>query len=90
MIVKLFGVGDILAAWTLVMLNLGYRGIWVYLAVMSIVYLLVKGVIFFFDFASILDLFSAFMMVLALGSFMTFWMYVFAAWLLQKGIRSFM
>ncbi len=88
MIVKLFGLGDLLGAVSLVLINLGYRGIVVYLAIASALYLFVKGMIFFFDLASFLDIFSAVMIVLALFGFQTVWLYVFAAWLAQKGIRS--
>jgi len=90
MIVILFGLADILAGLSLALVNFGVGGVMVYLALASAAYLLVKGVVFFFDFASFLDLVSALMIILALFGFRTLWAYVFAAWLLQKGIRSLM
>ncbi|MFH0752818.1 MAG: hypothetical protein V1914_04465 [archaeon] len=90
MIVKLFGLGDLVAAVSLVLLNLDVGGFAVYLAIASAVYLILKGLIFFFDLASFLDILSAVMIVLALFGFRSMWLYVFAAWLLQKAVRSYL
>lgn len=88
MLVKLFGLGDLLAAVSLVLLNLGFKGFVVYLAIASAIYLGLKGLAFFFDFASFLDILSAVMILLALLGFRSVVFYVFAVWMLQKGIRS--
>lgn len=88
MFVKLMGLGDLLAAVSLVLLNLDFGGFVVYLAIASAIYLGLKGAIFFFDFASLMDLFSVVIIVMALMGFRSAVIYVFVFWLLQKGVRS--
>ncbi len=89
MIVKLMGLGDLAAASSLVLLNLGVGGFATTLAMASAVYLGIKGIIFFFDFASLMDIFSAIALVLMLFfDFRSAVVYLFVFWLLQKGVRS--
>lgn len=88
MLIKLFGLADVASAISLVLLSWGFRGWVVSFAIVSAIYLSVKGVVFFFDFASLLDLFSAVMIVLVIAGFESVIVYIFVLWLLQKGVRS--
>ena len=89
MIVKLFGIGDLIAAVSLVLLYLGVDGFVVTFAVASAVYLGLKGAVFLYNFASIMDILSAVVFVLVLFfDFHSSFVYLFVFWLLQKGLRS--
>ena len=89
MLVKLFGIGDLIAASSIVMLNLDLKGFAITLGVISVIYLGLKGIIFLYDFASLMDIFSAIVIVLMIVyDFSSVALYLFAFWLLQKGVRS--
>lgn len=84
MIVKLFGILDILAGISLFLLKFG---IGKYFALVLAIYLIIKG-IFFFGFASALDILSAAVIIIAVISSFNFIYFIFVAWLVQKGLIS--
>lgn len=89
MIVKLLGLGDLVAGASLVFLNLGFKGAFVYVAIASALYLGLKGIMFFStDFASFVDGLSVMVIVAVIFGFSSAWTYLFAVWLFQKGLRS--
>jgi len=89
MIVKLLGIADLVAAVSMTLLNLNVKGFVITFSIASAIYLGIKGVIFFYDFASLMDIVSAVIFVLMLYfSFRSAVVYLFVLLLLQKGLRS--
>lgn len=86
MVLKLFGLLDLVAATSLLFLVLGKGEVF---AITLAFYLLIKGLFFLPDFSSFLDLFSGFYIALfVLGLGFSFLSWFFIIWLAQKGIFS--
>jgi len=86
MVLKLFGLLDLIAATSLLLLVFGKGEIF---AITFAFYLLIKGLIFLPDPSSFLDLFSGFYIALfILGIGFSFFSWFFIIWLAQKGIFS--
>ena len=86
MVLKLFGLLDLVAATSLFFLISGIGEVF---AITFAFYLLIKGLFFLPDFSSFLDLFSGFYIALfILGISFSFFSWFFIIWLAQKGIFS--
>lgn len=83
--IKLLGVIDLLAAivFILVQWDIGVK-----IGVIAAVYLIVKSLIFISDFTSWIDLIAGIYLVLVLLGINSTFSFIFALWLLQKGIFS--
>lgn len=84
MIVKLFGLLDILAGISLFLLKFGFLK---YFALVLAIYLIVKGVMFF-GFPGVMDIFSGIVIIIAIFSVFNVVYYIFIIWLVQKGLIS--
>jgi len=84
MIVKLFGLLDILSAVFLFLMKFGTGEV---IGMMLGIYLILKGLIFF-SFVGVVDVFTGILMVIAgTGNYIVFsWIMIF--WLVQKGFVS--
>ncbi len=86
MLVWIFNILDLIIAMNLIALQFGYlKG----LAVFSIIYLVIKGIIFIKDPFSIIDIFIAAYIILLLIGITTFFTWIFVLYLLYKTIISF-
>lgn len=84
MVVKLFGLLDIIAGIILVYLSFNNSS----LASFFVIYLLLKGLLFYGGFASIMDILAGiFIGLAAMGNFYSL-SWLFVIWLIQKGILS--
>ena len=85
MLIKLFGLLDILAALTLFLMRFGtFESLGIILGL----YLIIKGLIFF-SFVSLIDIIAGiFLMLGGLGNYIGF-SWIFILWLIQKGFISF-
>ncbi len=87
MIVKLFGLLDFLGGIFLILLNWNIgNNIGLILGVL----LGIKGLIFFYNWASVVDLISVLFLVLACFGYYFSFSWIFAFWLLQKAFFSFL
>ena len=86
MIVILLGILDLLVAISLFGLQLGWFSV---LAIPSIIYLLVKGIVFIKDPFSIIDIIIAVYIILLLIGIKTFITYIFILYLLYKFFFAF-
>jgi hypothetical protein len=81
----ILGILDILAGVTLVILKFKVFSLaWFFVA-----YLILKALIFFNPFGSLMDVISAILIVLAIFQIHNFITWLFVLWLLQKGVLSF-
>tara|TARA_Y100000034_G_C6909095_1_gene422962 strand:+ start:105 stop:371 length:267 start_codon:yes stop_codon:yes gene_type:complete len=85
MIIKLFGVMDLLAAILLIFLK---YAIGQNIAYIFIIYLIVKGLLFFGDFNSIMDIICGIFMFLAVQRSFTIITWILVVFLLQKSFFS--
>ena len=86
MVLKLFGLLDLIAATSLLFLISGRGEVF---AITLAFYLLIKGLFFLPDLSSFLDLFGGFYIALfILGIGFSFLSWFFVIWLAQKGIFS--
>ncbi len=85
MIVKLFGVVDLLAAVCLILLKWGIGS---KIGLVLAIFLCVKGLIFFYNWASVVDLISVLVLVLAAFGYYFSFSWLFSLWLLQKAFFS--
>ena len=86
-LVKFMGTMDFLAAVNLLLLHFGVLD-W-HIGLYSWVYLVLKGIYFFGDFASFIDLLTAFYMLFIFMGAHTFIVYIFFLYLMQKAYLSF-
>ena len=86
MLLKMFGLVDLLAALSLFLLQWDI-GRTFGLVIISI--FLLKSIVFFYDIASVLDLLTVLFFILALLGVYVFFSWVFILWLLQKAFFSF-
>lgn len=82
--IKILSVLDILAAFNLVLIALGYKG---FIPLFFVLYLAVKFILFF-GFVSFIDLIGGFFIVLAMVGFVSVFSWIFVIWFLQKGIAG--
>jgi len=84
MIIKLFGILDIIAAVILIGLVFSlFKGV----AVVISIYLVIKGLMFF-SVAGVIDILSGILVMVAFFGFYSFFTWIAVLWLFQKGIRS--
>ena len=85
MIIRLFGIIDILAAlsFLLILVDVGKT-----VALIIVTIILIKSIVFFSSLASIIDMVAIIFFVLALFGFFSVFTWLSALWLLQKGIMS--
>ncbi|MBT3865524.1 hypothetical protein HOF78_00285 [Candidatus Woesearchaeota archaeon] len=90
MIVKLFGALDVYVSLLLILANFGVQGP---IAMVAVVLLLIKSLVFFGGLLSFLDIFGGLMllfMLLAGVSVYPLVLWLFVLWFLQKGLFSFL
>ncbi|RME77423.1 hypothetical protein D6774_04620 [Candidatus Woesearchaeota archaeon] len=88
MIVKLFGIMDLFAVAVLLLLHFSFGMYWKVIA-LAFIYLAGKGLLFFGDIHSHLDLaISLYLVLLALVGFSHWFTFIPAAYLGHKGVRS--
>ena len=87
MIVQLFGILDVLAALSVVLLKLD---IFVWISLFLGVYLIIKSLIFFKSVASWIDLICGIVIIVSFFGFFSVLSWVVALWLAQKGFFSLM
>lgn len=85
MLIKLFGILDLCAALVFILLK---YSIGVSFAYFFIFYLLIKGLLFFGDFNSILDILTGIFMYFATQELFFFFSWIFILHLLQKSFFS--
>jgi len=85
MLVLLLGIMDILAGLSLAILKFKVFN----LAWFFVGYLILKAIIFFNPFGSLMDVLSAIFIALAMFQIYNFLTWLFVLWLIQKGILSF-
>ena len=85
MLVKLFGIMDLLSAILFILLK---YGIGINIAYIFVIYLLAKGLLFFGDFNSFIDLVIAGFMLLASQGVFIFVTWILILYLLQKSFFS--
>ena len=85
MIIYALGLLDLLAGISLILLKFKID----FLGVFFALYLIIKGVVFFRNIVSLIDLASGIVFFIALYGYYNIAMYVAAIWILQKGIISF-
>ena len=85
MIAKVFGVLDIIAGITLILLKFSmFEGIgWI-----AAIYLVIKGIIFLPNIVSVVDIVSGIFIGLAMFGIFNVISWIVAIWLIQKGIFS--
>lgn len=86
MIIKILGLMDLMLVLSLIIFKYGFIGQTIPL--IFIVYLIIKGIIFFRDFTSIIDLVSTVIFVLALFGIFNVITWIALAWILQKAVFS--
>ncbi|MBU2638960.1 MAG: hypothetical protein KJ955_08360 [Nanoarchaeota archaeon] len=86
MLVKIFGIMDIIAAAVLLLLRWDIGKI---AGIVLAVYIIGKSLYFIADVASIIDLAAGAFLILAVFGFYHVITYIFILWLLQKGVSSF-
>jgi len=84
-LVKIFGVFDILAGIILILLKFGTG---MYIGWFFAIYLIVKSLIFIKDISSVIDIVAAVFLILALYNIYPYFTFIFVVWLLQKGFFS--
>ena len=84
MIVKLFGLLDILAGISLFLLKFGFLK---YFALVLAIYLIIKGIVFF-GFPGVIDILSGIVIIIAMFGVFNVVYYIFIIWLVQKGLLS--
>jgi len=90
MIVKLFGIMDLFCVFVLILLHFSLDLHWKTIA-LATVYLIAKGIIFFGDFHSHIDIgIGTYIAILALIGFSHWFTFIPAAYLGHKGLRSLM
>jgi len=85
MLLKIFGLMDLCAAVVLILVKWGI-GIsfgWIFA-----IYLLIKSLVFLYDFASVIDLLTAGVFLLAVSGHYFSFTWIFSLWLLQKALFS--
>ena len=87
MIVQLFGLLDIIAALSVVLLKLG---IFIWISLVLGIYLIIKGLIFIKSVVSWIDLICGFVLIISFFGFFSVLSWVVALWLAQKGFFSLM
>lgn len=85
MIVKLFGILDLLGAISLILLRWDIGG---NIGLVLGALLGIKALVFFYNWASIVDMVSVLFLILACFGFYFSFSWIFAFWLLQKGFFS--
>jgi hypothetical protein len=85
MFVKLMGILDLLAAIFMILLkwNIGSN-----IALVIAVLLGIKSIIFFYNWASVVDLITVGFLILAVFGYYFFFSWIFSLWLLQKAFFS--
>ena len=84
-LVKFFGVFDILSGIILILLKFG---IGMHIGWYFAIYLIVKGLIFIKDISSIVDIVAGVFLILALYNIFPHITWIFVVWLIQKGFFS--
>ena len=84
MLVKLFGILDIIAGLSLIYLSLGNGA----LVTFSVVYLILKGLLFFGGIVSLIDIASGIFIGFSSIGNIHFIGWFFVIWLIQKGLVS--
>ena len=85
MLLKIFGLLDLLGG---IFLILSYFDIGKPFVSLLAFFLLIKGIIYLWDFNSILDVFSSVIMFFSILGHTSFLIWLVALWLLQKGFFS--
>lgn len=85
MLIKIFGIMDIIAAAVLILLKWDIGKI---AGIILALYIIIKAVYFMADVASIVDIAAGAFLILAVFGFYHVITYIFALWLLQKGVSS--
>ncbi len=85
MLIKIFGIMDIIAAAVLLLLKWDIGKI---AGIILALYLIAKAVYFMADIASIVDIAAGAFLILAVFGFYHVLTYIFVLWLLQKGVSS--
>lgn len=84
MLLRIFGLLDILAGLSLIYLSWGHS----FLVTFFIVYLILKGLLFFGGFVSIIDIIAGIFMAVASATSFSLLGWFFVIWLIQKGLIS--
>lgn len=84
MIMKLFGLLDIMAGLSLIYLSWGHE----FLVSFFVVYLILKGLFLFGGFVSIIDIIAGIFIAVASAGNFSFIGWFFVVWLIQKGLIS--
>ncbi len=85
MLLKIFGMLDILAAFSF---YLAYFGVLERLTIVLAVLVILKAIVFFTDISSFMDLVAGFFLVLVFFGVFNVVSVILSIWLLQKGIFS--